>query len=328
VESKWRLIERLVSIIEKAISPVAEVRHNVHLPVLGRPDREPRQCDIVITSGVEPRRTVTIVEVQDRKSKPDINTFHGWVRKMQEVGAQHLICVSALGYPESIVNDVALRYGPTVRLMTLQELEERRLPGLVFERFLYHRTPSFSFESYGSLKLESKPADREGIELHSNEPIFSIDENEELLSLSDLVTQVLKEQVAHEFANNNTLEPTEYLAKLSLGSTERALWLHIEGERFKVLGLDVTVKVTSRIDEIPLSLYSYRQEFYEGELCWASTATGKVGDKDVEIHVLFRPNEEGYLSIVSVHVKGVEDFSISLFKSQEDLDAATNIYRK
>src|SRR4051812_9120756 len=103
-EPKWRTIEKVVARLEEVLTPVARVEHNVFLPVIGRPNRKPRQCDIVVTSGQIPRQTITIVEVQKRKNRPNITVFHGWVEKMHEVGAQHLICVSALGFPQSIID--------------------------------------------------------------------------------------------------------------------------------------------------------------------------------------------------------------------------------
>ena len=118
----WQVVEDVAGLLEKALTPYAEVKRNVRLPVIGKTRK--RQCDIVITYGLPPRRTISIVEVQKRDRKPDITTFHGWCRKMQEVGAQHLICVSMRGYPQSIIDDVATIYGPTVRLLNLKELSD------------------------------------------------------------------------------------------------------------------------------------------------------------------------------------------------------------
>ena len=128
-EPPWKLIERITALLEKSICSTANVQHNIKLPVLGSPSGRKRQCDVVITAGDSPRETVTIVEVQKRKGKPDITTFHGWLKKMREVGAQHLICVSTRGYPSSIIEE-ANRIGPTVRLLTLKEIEDTRAFGL------------------------------------------------------------------------------------------------------------------------------------------------------------------------------------------------------
>ena len=126
-EPKWRIVERVVALLEQSLSPAARVKHDVYLPDRTLSNESRRQCDVVIWSGQPPRETITIVEVQDRNQRVDINTFDGWCRKMERVGAQHLICVSTTGFPRS-VKEEALRRGPTVRLVTLQDLEESDWP--------------------------------------------------------------------------------------------------------------------------------------------------------------------------------------------------------
>jgi hypothetical protein len=116
-EPSWKAAEKLVAAIEKSLAPDATVEHDVQLPVLGQ--NRSRQCDVVLRVGKKPRDQFFIVEVQQRGSKPDINTFGGWLRKMEEVGASGLICVSEAGFPDSIIQDVAQRIGPKVRLITL-----------------------------------------------------------------------------------------------------------------------------------------------------------------------------------------------------------------
>lgn len=122
-------MEKVVSILEKHISAEVNVSHDVELPVLNSSSGRTRQCDVVIVTGTGARQTTTIVEVQKRKSKPDINTFNGWIGKLEEVGGQHLICVSEAGFPKSVL-EKARAIGPKVRLLTLTQLEAEagRLP--------------------------------------------------------------------------------------------------------------------------------------------------------------------------------------------------------
>ena len=98
----WKFFEEIVTILEGKINKESNVVQNVNLPVIDSPSNRVRQCDVVIYTGNAPRQTMTIVEVQKRGSKPDINTFNGWLEKMKEVGAQHLLCVSQQGFPASI----------------------------------------------------------------------------------------------------------------------------------------------------------------------------------------------------------------------------------
>jgi len=123
----WQLQEKVVALLERHIANSASVRRNVHLPVLKSASGRTRQCDVVVVEGKEPRTTISIVEVQKRQSKPDINEFNGWVEKMREVGAQHLICVSSADFPKSI-HEKSDEIGPTVRLLTLRQLEQGQWP--------------------------------------------------------------------------------------------------------------------------------------------------------------------------------------------------------
>lgn len=122
VEPKWRMVERVQLLIERMLDPSATVQHDVRLADLQTPDAEPRQCDIVVTTGPPFRRTRTIVEVQRRGRKVERAHFDAWVDKMYAVGAQHLVCVSAVGYSSSIIARAA-QLGPTVRLATLSDLK-------------------------------------------------------------------------------------------------------------------------------------------------------------------------------------------------------------
>jgi len=123
----WKIKEKVVAIIENYLDKDSKVFHDENLPVIASPSNRTRQCDVVIVQGEEPRITTSIVEVQKRKSKPNINDFGGWLKKKEEVGAQHLICVSEKGFPKSIKEE-ADRIGPSVRLLTLKELEEKKWP--------------------------------------------------------------------------------------------------------------------------------------------------------------------------------------------------------
>lgn len=114
----WRRVEQVVTILEQSLDQGATVTHDERLreTVTGTL----RQCDVVIRSGPRHRRTVTIVEVQKRAGKVDIQDYEAWQQKREKLGAQHLICVSAAGFTESVEADARLQ-GETVRLMTLCE---------------------------------------------------------------------------------------------------------------------------------------------------------------------------------------------------------------
>src|SRR5262245_34041538 len=96
-EPQWRMVEKVVALLEKSLTPDARVKHNVKLPCLTTGHEE--QCDVVIEMGQAPRVTRTIVEVQKRNERVKPNDFRGWCQKMRDVGANRLICVSAKPFP-------------------------------------------------------------------------------------------------------------------------------------------------------------------------------------------------------------------------------------
>jgi hypothetical protein len=316
-EPKWQLVEKIVAILEKALTPTAKVEHNVKLPVLGKPNRKPRQCDVVITYSKAPRQAVAIVEVQDRASKPDITTFHGWIEKMHEVGAQQLICVSALGYPQSIVDEVATRFGPTVKLMTLEQLQEARIQQLIFVvPYVIHKHPHISFESVGPVELENPPQHIEEFELNPTEKVFSQSDAEEQFSLIELVDRLYESYVPGLFLQQGVVEPNSYSLLITLGSFERDLWLHLGESRLKVLRLPIRLLAETRVTEIPLSVRTYQQEFIDDTLAWIVSANAIVEGKEVGFQIVFKRNDDGFLQLASVWREDVASVELMLSPSE------------
>ena len=311
----WQVVEDVAGLLEKALTPDAKVKRNVRLPVIGKTRK--RQCDVVITYGAPPRQTVSIVEVQKRARKPDINTFHGWYRKMQEVGAQHLICVSMHGYPKSIIDEVATRYGPTVRLLNLEELSEPAVPGLTFiTPYILHKHPQFKLEEVGpSVRLEGfSEKESMSIEFNSTDKVFTLDDSEELQSISDVITPAMRD-ISSAFYQRQEEPPDKYSLDLTLGSVDKNLWLHISGQKYKVLKLPTKLGVETSVKNIPLTTFKYYQESLDGTLAWIAVAEGFSENKPVSVRLVFKKDEEGLLRKVSVYQKGVE--SVGLVVSSE-----------
>lgn len=196
----WNIQEKVVAIIEQYLDQSARVEHDINLPVLGSNSGRTRQCDVVIWQGIEPRQTISIVEVQKRGTKPDINTFGGWLKKKEEVGAQHLICVSEKGFPRSIV-EAAEGHGPSVRLMTLRNLENEGwpFPSAMFNTKLdvteYKSIDALRVEGHHVIKV--KEAGKEG----SKDPkdgVFKRPNSNSVLSTADVADERI-------FSNPNTL---------------------------------------------------------------------------------------------------------------------------
>lgn len=316
----WQVVEEVAALLEKSLTPLAKVEHNVWLPVVGKSRR--RQCDVVITYGEHPRQTVAIVEVQKRERKPDINTFHGWCRKMQEIGAQHLICVSVRGYPKSIIDEVATRIGPTVRLLTLTQLRETKVPGLVFvSPFVLHKHPHFTLEAVGpGVRLESPPADK-SLTFSSGDKVFILDDSQELQSLNELIAHALNRDISYMFLERGIEEPNSYSLEITLGSAERDLWLHVSGQPYKVLSLPVRLRIETTVSNIPLTVLAYQQQFIGGALAWVALARGLVEDKEVSVQVVFKVDRDGFLQPVAIKQQGMERVDLIVSPDKAAIEA-------
>ena len=314
-EISWQVIEEVAGLLEKSLTPYAKVDRNVKLPVIGQ--KRTRQCDVVITYGTPPREIISIVEVQKRTKKPDITTFHGWYRKMEEVGAHNLICVSTCGFPKSIINDVANRCGPRVRLLTLNELNEPAMPGLdLVAPFILHKKPVLKLLEAGPIiKLEKFPKNKRGrIELISNEKVFTLDDSKDLQSLYDVITPAMRE-ISKKSRKQKALEPDSYRLEINLPHVDRTLWMHIKGKKYKVLSLPIKLQVNTYISKIPLTTFEYQQEYIEGALAWVAIAEGFSEGKQISIRIIFGKDEKGFLQRMWVYKKGVE--SLGLLVSSE-----------
>src|SRR5688500_2290109 len=108
---RWQTHEYVCALLERVLTPGASVQHDIRLPVIN--GNRMRQCDVVVRFGTAPREMTAIVEVTSRGRKVGVNDIHAWYRKMQEVGAQLLICVSRVGFSRSAIAVVEQQYGPS-----------------------------------------------------------------------------------------------------------------------------------------------------------------------------------------------------------------------
>lgn len=235
------------------------------------------------TQGNPPRQSITIVEVQKRNTKPNIATFDGWVGKMRSVGAQQLMCVSAIGYPQSIIEEVKLKHGPTVRLLTLKELQTIKIGNIIFPfKYAFEPKPKFSFKSIGSVKLENLPLDRKLVPINNHDEIFKVDNEANFLSLDNLISKCLDEisneierQTVKLDLKSGTLMIPAVIVRFVLGSTTKNLWIHIMEQRFKILELQIEVEMNTQQSKILLTYNEYKQDGVNNPLAWAVSLENK-----------------------------------------------------
>jgi hypothetical protein len=291
-----QLVEKVAAMVESLLDPTAKVRHGVFLPDLINPPHK-RQCDVVVEAGPKHRPTRTIVEVQRRGKKVEVGMFDGWVSKMHAVRAQHLVCVSSVGYPKSVV-DKAAKLGPTVRLVTLKELEsgttilQGSLGGIVLRQ---SQTTDF-YDIHFKVKDPARVRQGTVVGPKQQDPAFRAPSGE-VLSLN---------QVAQRLVNNDpvmdSIPPGTY--RRSYVTVEQLTSLHDEAIGPFLLQFEVDVVVHQ--DVVPCEVREYRQE--EDALAWVllGECPRQGTDRMHQIGITFRAGEDGRLVPHALHLDGFD----------------------
>lgn len=300
-QSKWRLTEKVVVLLEKSLTPDSNIEHDVELPDLTG-DSDTRQCDIIIRSGRYPRETITLVEVQDRTKKFDITFFDGLYEKMKKIGAQHLICVSTKGFPKSIVNR-ANRIGPTVRLVTLRELKENKFPLNIIGQSI--SIIDTNINEISKIKMSCRKEDIHQIQ--ESDRNFTSTEikfiyNDTRYTFNDLVKMYIER-------TGIKLEEGKNEIKISLPFLNEKLF-NIKNNNLIEIKLISNVVLERTTQIIPITFSDYKQIGINEPLAWLMEAKGVYKGKDFSMKATFIAQEfGGYLTSweIPAYLNGVLD---------------------
>jgi hypothetical protein len=274
-DAHWKLVERVVALLEQAIAPGARVEHNVEL--FDHKAKIMTQCDAVIRQGMPPRETITIVEVQERNRKVELNDFRGWCQKRNDVGAQHLICVSKKGFPESVL-ELAREQGPAVRLVRFKVVNSNKLP----VRFAGDRLNVFmprlrvkGFSLFTDMKADD-PFETDRV---------SFTKNGQPTSLGQLTSHVIRPL---RFEGRNAHEH-----KVVFDDDE--VMMTWPGHSVRVFSIVTEVEVETRAVELTMSGRDYIQIDHDGVLGWYISGVGQVEGKDASMHMILIPTSDGQI---------------------------------
>jgi hypothetical protein len=288
------------------------------MPILSSQKGATTQCDVVITTGSPPRETITIVEVQDRDSKPAANDFRGWQQKLNDVGAQHLICVSREGFTDSEI-ERASQSGSRIRLVTLRELDSENIPLDFFKMY-------FDFENFdikpiddASMTFSGTDQKKFGIEKEAlngkkdvtlNEKKFSEDK-ETLVSLYDLCKKYVTPQEEIDSGKN----------RLEFLQDQNHIFYLIDGH-FIRCELKFEYEWIYEHVHIPASVLAYEQDEF-GILVWILKAgyESKNGYVGFRIPVTKVEDGPGY-EMKDFEVKAPSDqiFEFTLYRNHKSPD--------
>ncbi len=280
----WKRKEKIVAAIESRLGNGAKVLWNQQLRVLASKSARKRQCDVVVIHGEAPRQTTSIIEVQKRGCKPTIGEFGGWLEKMREVGAQHLICVSEEGFPASI-EEKADEVGPTVRLLTLKGLDQGKLEGIGFEahpklqNVRYDKVEGLMIEPLHPMRID--PSKPQGEMPSPFEKIFRQADGKKL-SINDLLdwhffgnprntAELPRNEEIVVSVNFEGWEPFKGLEYNSFADS----WAHLKK-------LTINIRLLISEHEIDWSAETYEQVKW-GEVAWAVRGRAEVSGQDFDL---------------------------------------------
>jgi len=316
--------EKVVTVLERHLTPDARILQHQYLPVLNGDPGERREVDVLIEQGVEPRITRSIVEVQKRGTKPTRSEFDAWLAKMEEVGAQHLICVSEKGFTKPQMRKARQR-GPTVRLLTLAELEanESPLPPALCSSELtivtYEHLDGWTAKGQHLMKIDPKrrPFD-------TDSKIFKTSSGKEV-SASDLADM-------HFFGDPKNLDELPrnqtVTVKIRFGP-----WLPIDpsivsyrdfGGRWVPLEwLEIFVRL--RIREVPLVWKTFRNEqIGHGDMAWLLRGSAKHADGETDVVATVGEVRPGEFRIGYAHTLSDEEAFVAVGGRGFPLQPVTN----
>jgi hypothetical protein len=264
LKNNGSFLERLVQVIEQSLAPGSFVDRNVKLPILSSADGAKAQCDIVIRTGMPPRETITIVEVQDRQSPVDINEFRGWMEKLRDVGAQHLYCVSRKPFAKSIKEKAALS-GNTVKLITLSQLDTDQIPINFFKTtFVYHDIDTPSIKK-NEVIFPSLVGERYSEQLKIvNEDLAKLKTNDLKFAFYPLNLTALSSICIDHVSERKDTEGE--IESLKIGYDKPIFYLFTQSH-FLPIKMDVEFTWSSKRVEIPVTILSYDQNEH-GTLAW------------------------------------------------------------
>lgn len=305
-------LERIVAIIEKSISPESKIEHNINLPVLTSQMGRTRQCDIIIRTGTPPRETISIVEVQDRTSAVDIADFSNWLSKLNEVGAQHLICVSRKPFPDS-VKESASQNGSRVLLININEIHPTDIP-VNFINFIF-KLNNQKITKINSVRPFVKPGQikSEGLipeEKSTDDKLWSVD-GITRISIIDLCLEILKES---KEINNDILGFIEGTTKHSFKYEDQLYY--INNEKFIKVGLDIEFSWIYEAIEKPMSIASYEQ-YGHGPMAWIFEVNHKSKSGDFNIKLPVVKLDNGNYEILETIINKPVDYKFDIVPASD-----------
>lgn len=257
-EPRWRFIERVVAVLQKMLLPDAIVQYDQKISEVDT--NTLRQCDVIVRLGAN-QVLDAIVEVQDRIEKVGLQTYDGWCRKRDKLGARRLICVSRKGYTKAVALHSEIE-GKSVVLMTLVEPDEPPplLAGTEFildMEVLLYRDANVVF-------LDKRPSSQH----QCNDKVFEFSNRTgRRVSLFWLGDHALKNGQATDVGVRPTSEnEKEIRYRVSLENLPYTLSLEEDGVIYRVSEVRFTDRIQMKRESLPRKILAYETQRRDGKI--------------------------------------------------------------
>jgi hypothetical protein len=226
---------------------------------------------------------------------------------MEDVGASHLICVSAHPFPKSIKDTVATEYGPRVLLVTLEALERSQWPLQIVNGAMRITNPSIELDtSIARNPVFEFPPDANpftefldtSIHGKGSDRLLQREGQTELLPLGEIID----EGIRRLNANPHMLRLPVGVHRLDHEWGPTGLSFCFNGKTARIQKVKLVYRVRVETASFPFEFSSYEQEGYT--LAWVARASGKINGEDAEIRFTFVPDGEGCFRFSHVQACG------------------------
>lgn len=264
-------LDYLTQLFKKSVSEDSVVESKAFLPVLNSPSGTTRECDITIRR----QNSLTIVKVLDENTQHQDIDFEDLKRYLEEVGAQHLICVSREEFSEKI-KAKAIQSSNTVQLVTIKSSTAESIPLGFFNIKIRHlhikltalhkvvfKISKEDEAAFGSLRAKT---------LKDIDNKFSLDKKS-LMSFRLICLEMLNTEETQD--KGRTL--------LKHDTRDEPLIYYKTDEVFVKVGFEVDLEWAKETVELPVSVLSYERndsgaDVWIIDICKESTG-GKFGWK-------------------------------------------------
>jgi len=216
-----------------------------------------------------------------------------WCQKREKLGAQHLICVSTSGYPESVQRDAALK-GDTVRLMTFLECN-------AFPPFF--RARELNVEMQVLLRREPElvrehEVPSEFLDTRCDSKVFQADGHGNLISMMDIADREWAKGRVFDLSVEHQTHGKEIRRyRLDLASSTPKLWLPTSHGKRPLIEARITDIVEKQRQAMPLKPLAYEQIGWNETLAWILLATGTYEGNEFGMRIPISGAIDGHFRI-------------------------------